>query len=55
MELSKKKKVSCAIKSKALRIITPLIFSSLERTDFHCDRHELRRFGKEKKKKTHLV
>ena len=48
MELSKKASLMQRIKGN-LRIITPLIFSSLERIDTIATAMELRRFGKEKK------
>lgn len=49
MELSKKASLMQRIKGN-LRIITPLIFSSLERIDTIATAMELRRFGKEKKR-----
>ena len=49
MELSKKTSLMQRIKGN-LRIITPLIFSSLERIDTIATAMELRRFGKEKKR-----
>lgn len=49
MELSKKASLMQRIKGNLL-IITPLIFSSLERIDTIATAMELRRFGKEKKR-----
>lgn len=49
MELSKKASLMQRIKGN-LRIITPLIFRSLERIDTIATAMELRRFGKEKKR-----
>lgn len=49
LELSKKAKLSQRIKGN-LQIVTPLIFSSLERIDSIATAMELRRFGKNKKR-----
>ena len=49
MELSKKAKLIKRIKGN-LQIISPLIFSSLERIDSISTAMELRRFGKNKKR-----
>lgn len=49
LELSKKAKLLERIKGN-VQIITPLIFSSLERIDTVATAMELRRFGKEKKR-----
>ena len=49
MELSKKAKLIQRIKGN-LQIISPLIFSSLERIDSISTAMELRRFGKNKKR-----
>ncbi|VTS38223.1 cobalt ABC transporter, permease component [Streptococcus pseudoporcinus] len=49
LELSPKAKLTDRIKGN-LQIITPLIFSSLERIDTVSTAMELRRFGKEKKR-----
>ena len=49
IELSKKAKLGQRIKGN-LQIITPLIFSSLERIDTIATAMELRRFGKNKKR-----
>ena len=45
-----RKLLSCNESKGNLRIITPLIFSSLERIDTIATAMELRRFGKEKKR-----
>lgn len=49
LELSKKGKLSQRIKGN-LQIVTPLIFSSLDRIETISTAMELRRFGKEKKR-----
>lgn len=49
LELSQKAKLSQRIKGN-LQIVTPLIFSSLERIDSISTAMELRRFGKNKKR-----
>lgn len=49
LELSKKARLSQRIKGN-LQIVTPLIFSSLERIDSIATAMELRRFGKNKKR-----